>query len=229
MRCKPRSIAGVYNRGVRLGRVVIASWALSGVTALPQSKAPLGIVRAELLSWEGSWDGGLLRLKLDTGGDYACAFDARSLFERDRVRISPGRLRPGDRLEVISDRTSQATTCFARMIKVLTGQEEPLVWGSITRATEHFAPRGNLLYSGVVVADDGDRFTLRLRSGERTVIRLRRDTRFLDGGAAVGREILRVNAPLFVRAGLGFDEEIEAYSVVRGEILQPRSGEPRIP
>ncbi len=213
--------------------VAVFTWSAFSPDAHAQlaasARVPLGIVRAELLLWEGSWDGGTLRLRLDTGQDYACSFDARSFFERDRVRISPGRLRPGDRLEVISDRTSQASACFARIIKVMTGKEEPLVWGSVTRATEHFAPRGTLLFSGVVVADDGDRFTLRLRNGERTVIRLRRDTRFLRGGAAAGREILLVNETLFVRAGLGFDEEIEAYSIVRGEILQPRLPEPRQP
>jgi hypothetical protein len=211
--------------GLRLALVWVA--ALAPLAAEPA--IPLGILRAELLLWEGSWDGGTLRLKLDTGQAYACAFDARSFFERDRVRISPGRLRPGDRLEVVSDRTSNATACFARIIKVMTGKEEPLVWGSVTRATEHFAPRGTLLYSGVVVADNGERFTLRLRSGERAVIRLRRDTRFLRNGQVAGREILLINVGLFVRAGLGFDDEIEAYSIVSGEILQPRAPGSRLP
>jgi hypothetical protein len=200
-----------------------------GIAGFGQLKPPLGILRAELLSWDGSWDNGTLRLRLESGLDYACNFDARSFFERDRVRISPGRLRPGDRVEVMSDRTAQSSLCFARMIKVVAIHEEAAVWGSVTRATEHFAPRGTLIYSGVVVEEGTNQFLLRTRSGQRQAIRLRPDTRFVQNGRAGGREILAINAQVYVRAGLNSEEEVEAYQVISGEILQPKGPTVRQP
>lgn len=187
-----------------------------------QAKPPLGILRAELHSWTGSWDGGQLQLRLDSGLDYECHFNSKTFFDRDRSRISVGRLRPGDNLEIVSDRTSVGGGCFARMVKVVSKLSgEPANWGQVTRVTEHFAPRGNLLYSGTVAENNGDGFVLRIRTGERLQIRLRSDTRFVQNGLPSSREILLVNGVVFVRAGMGLSDEIEAYQVVAGEILQP--------
>lgn len=197
--------------------------------AMGQLRPPLGILRAELLSWDGAWNDGVLQLRLESGSDYSCAFNSRTFFERDRTRISPGRLRPGDKLHVVSDRTSPNAKCFARMVKVVAQHEQPAEWGSVTRATEHFAPRGSLLYSGVVVDQAEAAFTMRTRAGERHRILIRSDTRFLSNGSAAGREILEMNRQVNVRAGLNPDDEIEAYQVVSGEILQPAAGRARQP
>lgn len=201
------------------------------LAVLGQVKPPLGILRAELLAWDGSWDDGVLRLRLDSGLNYECAFDGRSFFERDRIRISPGRLRPGDQLEVMSDRTTQSSKCFARRIKVILPNtaEEQFAWGSVTRATEHFAPRGSLTYTGAVSETFDDRFVLRLRGGGRQTIRLRRDTRFFQNGSPASKEALAVNMQVHVRAGFNPDDEVEAYQVFSGEILQPQSNSARQP
>lgn len=206
--------------------------ALSIAPVLGQTKPPVGIVHAVLREWDGSWDDGTLRLRLESGLEYDCAFDARSFFERDHVRISPGRLRPGDRLEVMSDRTTQADSCFARHIKIILPNAQDAsaqTWGSVTRATEHFAPRGSLVYTGVVVQESGDRFVLRLRKGGRQTIRLRKDTRFIENGSPTGKGILAVNMQVHVRAGLNPEDEVEAYQVFSGEILQPQAGSARQP
>ncbi len=204
--------------------------ALMGAAAVwGQPKPPLGILRGELSSWTGSWDGGALQLKLDSGIDYECQFNSRTFFDRDRARISVGRLRPGDFLEIVSDRTTASSVCFARMVKVVaTLQGEQPVWGQVTRATEHFAPRGSLIYSGIVVEHAGDGFLLRTRAGQRVAIRIRSDTRFVQNGLPSGRDILSVNGVVFVRAGIGLGEEVEAYQVVAGEILQPGKAPTRL-
>jgi len=62
---------------------------------------------------------------------------------------------------------------------------------------------------------------LRSRAGERSAIRLRPDTRFLMEGQPSELGSLRANLVVFVRAGKNLDNEVEAYQVVWGEILQP--------
>lgn len=197
-----------------------------GCLVIAQPRPPLGILRAELLSWDGSWKDGILQLRLDSGIDYSCGFTSLTFFEREGNRISPGRLRPGDKLQVMSDRTSPGAKCFARRVKVVAEHDSPAQWGSVRRATEHFAPRGNVVYTGIVVSQEESAFTMRLRSGEKHRILLRGDTRFLDNGASAGPEILVMNRQVHVRAGFNPDEEMEAYQVVSGEILQP--GAPRV-
>lgn len=203
--------------------------ALTGAAVWAQPKPPLGILRGELSSWTGSWDGGALQLKLESGMDYECHFNSRTFFDRDRSRISVGRLRPGDILEIISDRTTVSSVCFARMVKVVAKlQGDQPVWGQVTRATEHFAPRGDLIYSGIIVEHSSSGFILRTRAGQRVAIQLRSDTRFVQNGLPSGRDILSVNGVVFVRAGMGLAEEVEAYQVVAGEILQPGKAPTRL-
>ncbi len=202
---------------------------LLGVSLSGQPQPPLGIFHAELLSWDGQWDDGTLRLRLDSGTDYACTFNSRSFFERDSVRISPGRLRPGDRVELVTDRTSPRARCFARMIRVVLEDRTQSTWGAIRRSTEGIAPRGSLTFTGVIVGISAGSFVVRSRTGDRITIRLRRDTRILENGASGGAEILKMNSQVHVRAGMDPDDEIEAYQIVSGEILQPRGGPARQP
>jgi hypothetical protein len=189
--------------------------------AFGQPRPPLGILRGDLLSWEGTWQNGVLQLRLDSGIDYSCQTSTATFFERDRTRIHPAKLRSGEKVQVMSDRTSPGAKCFARMVKIVSEHEAPFQWGSVRRATESFAPRGSLVYAGVVVHQEEGAFTMRVRGGERQRIVLRHDTRFLDNGAAAGPEILVANRQVYVRAGFNTEEEVEAYQVISGEILQP--------
>jgi hypothetical protein len=87
--------------------------------------------------------------------------------------------------------------------------------------TESFAPRGALTFSGTVVSLAPESFLLRTRrDGERVILR-RDDTRYFEDGAQVESGKLAPNTRVFVRAGNNGDEEIEAYQVVWGEILEP--------
>jgi len=192
-------------------------------------RAPLGIVRANLSHWEGSWEGGSLHLKLDSGADYACQFDGRTFFDRERARIQISRLKSGDRLELVTDRTTvQQKRCYARMVRVLPpGTPEGFTWGSITRATEHFAPRGMIEYSGVILASDAKWLVIRTRAADRHEIRMRPDTKIMLAGYPAQASALDVNQRVFVRAGLNAEEELEAYQIIGGDILQPKAGEAR--
>jgi hypothetical protein len=62
---------------------------------------------------------------------------------------------------------------------------------------------------------------MRSRDGERSSIRLRPDTRYLMEGEPAEIGSLRANLVVFIRAGKNLDNEVEAYQVVWGQILQP--------
>jgi len=83
------------------------------------------------------------------------------------------------------------------------------------------APRGNLTYSGVIARLTVDRLVLHTRQeGEKTIL-LRLDTRYLEGGTMVEAADLKPNTRVFVRAGKNLGDQIEAYQIIWGEILQP--------
>jgi hypothetical protein len=183
----------------------------------------MGLLRGVLASWSGTAESGELRMTLESGEGYACAFDARTFFDRERSRIHASRLRAGDQLEVMSDRTGAGTRCFARMVRVLTATHgsSAFTWGRIVRATDHFAPRGEVEFSGVLARLADGYFVLRTRSGTRHLIHFRPDTRFMSNGQAVDRSGLAVNDPVFVRSGTNLDDELEAFQVISGASLQP--------
>lgn len=204
---------------VLLATAVLPTWT--------QTRLPVGLLNASLTRWEGTWEAGELILALDSSADYPCRFDGRTFFEREGRRIPIGRLRPGDRLEVMSDRTTQNGYCFARRVKVVTGETVADLTRQSIRATEHFAPRGSLQYSGLVIRRDAKVLVLRLRDRTEQSIKLRPDTRFVDAGAPANLATLLINERVFVRAGLNLEDEVEAYQVVRGEIMQPGVNGPR--
>ena len=92
---------------------------------------------------------------------------------------------------------------------------------SYRSATEALAPRGDMTLSGVVMRVVGDRLILRTRSNERKTIVLRPDTRYLGGGQSMDRSNVEVNTRVFIRAGHNLDNDVEAYQVIWGDILQP--------
>jgi hypothetical protein len=159
---------------------------------------------------------------------YRFEFDSKTYFERDKRRVNAARLRSGDALEIVSDRGEAPALRYARIVHVL--DEAPQVRFSpylerlrqYRSATEHIVPRGSLTFSGIVSRIEGGAVILRTRTdGEKTIL-LRPDTRFLHRGAVVDSSALAQTMRVFVRAGRNLDDEIEAYQVVWGEILNPR-------
>ena len=207
--------------------VVLVLLATAVPSARAQTRLPVGLLNVSLTRWEGTWEAGELILALEASGDFRCRFDGRTFFEREGRRIPIARLHPGDRLEVMSDRTTHNGHCFARRVKVVTGETVADLTRQSIRATEHFAPRGGLQYSGLVIRRDAQVLVLRLRDRTEQSIKLRPDTRFIDAGAPASLANLLINERVFVRAGLNLEDEVEAYQVVRGEILQPAASSPR--
>jgi hypothetical protein len=153
-------------------------------------------------------------------------YDAKTYVERNSSPIDVPRLRPGDKIEVLSDRIPGIALRYALTVHVLPPPEPARVAaGRRARATsgwdDRSIPAGDVSYSGVVFRVYSGRLALRTRAGERTIL-LRSDTRYLADGNLVEASALKPNMRVFVRAGRSLYDEVEAYQIVWGTILQPR-------
>ena len=87
-------------------------------------------------------------------------------------------------------------------------------------ALERLPQTGNLTFAGVVSRLNARSLVLRTRAGEQTLL-IRGDTRYVDNGDTVEAAKLRPNMRVFVRAGKNLYEQVEAYQVIWGKILDP--------
>jgi hypothetical protein len=74
----------------------------------------------------------------------------------------------------------------------------------------------------VVFRVTGERLVLHTREGGDQSILLRKDTRFLENGETVEAENLKPNMRVFVKAGKDLYDQVEAYQVIWGSILDPK-------
>jgi hypothetical protein len=81
--------------------------------------------------------------------------------------------------------------------------------------------RGRMTFAGFVVRCTPERLTIHTQKHGIQVFVLRRDTAFLMDGTSGEAADLDVNTRVFVRAGESIDQELEAYQVVWGKIVQP--------
>jgi hypothetical protein len=190
-------------------------------------QAPIGIARGDLVSWQATSGSGEMSFKTLEGRLYQCSFDAKTYFERDNQRVTAGAMAAGDRVEVVSDRRSGSDVCYARTVHVLDAAPVTLGPGGRPRfrkeqsPTEAFAPRGDMTFAGMVMRVDHDVLTLRTRADGEKLILLRQDTRYIGDGQRVEAAGLKRNTRVFIRAGRNLENDIEAYSVVWGGIVQP--------
>jgi len=178
-----------------------------------------GLFRGSMVSWEGSLTKGVLLARNSAGAVEGCGYDSLSYLELSRNRITVAKLEPGDPLEILTDHKPGSRDCYIRMLQVIPPGPPP------SRATPSPAikrpaferPRGDRTVSGVIINNNTRTITLRTRDGEQTLL-LRKDTRYLAGGAPQDAAALTVNTRVFVRAGRNLEGGIEAYQVVWGEI-----------
>ncbi len=200
-------------------------WSVFALAAFAADEAPVGIVRGDLVAWEGAPTAGEMKIA-NKGRVYQCGFDAKTYFERDNQRVAPGALAAGDRLEVVADHKPGATACYARTVHVIESNAgTPQGFRARARRwpdpTEAWAPRGDMTFSGLVIAMTADALTLRMRTGGEQTLALRPDTRYLGNGVRVDPRALKLHTRVFVRAGRNLDDEIEAYQVIWGKIVEP--------
>jgi len=193
-------------------------------SAAAQESAPVGIVRGDLSFVLVRGQRGSLDIRTSNGAVYQCDFDAQSLIERDKLPIAASILEKGEPIELLADR--KRDRCYARIIRVLrAAAAKP----SQTRSRytpnmiDRIYPRGNLTFSGIILRMNPSMLVLRTRTEPEQVIMLREDTRFLDSGLPGERSDLAVNTRVFIRGSKTFDNTLEAYQVIWGELAGPKS------
>ena len=194
-------------------------------TAAPPSPA---LVRGVLLERDTPNRSGEFSVRVADNQVFRYQFDAKTYVEREKQMIDVARLQPGEKVEVLSDTVPGSVLRYARTIHVFEGcaaPASPLRQGGLCAyrpSTDRSLPAGNLTYSGVVFRVTGDRLVLHTReSGDQSIL-LRKDTRFLENGETVEAASLKPNMRVFVRAGKDLYDQVEAYQVIWGSILDPK-------
>jgi hypothetical protein len=192
-----------------------------------QENAPVGIVRGDLVEWDGDKTQGDILLRTPPDRLYTCHFDGFTYLERDGQRIGVAALKTGDRLELVADHKPGSQRCYARTLRVVDKTPAAVNPGyrvNMRRNTiiDQLYPRGNLTFSGVILRMNAHMMVLRTRTqGEATVL-LRQDTRYMDSGLPSEVSVLAVNTRVSIRGGRNLDNELEAYQVIWGEIEGPK-------
>jgi hypothetical protein len=202
---------------------------LSAAAVNAQENAPIGILRGDLIAWTGTARAGLLTFRNADNRLFECGFDDKTWFERENEHIVISAMRAGDHLELVADHRPPSTTCYARTVQILdvtlprrTASGKPGL-RSHNSATELFAPRGDITFAGLVMGINGNWLTLLTRDKGRHILLLRQDTRYLGGGLPQERSSLTPQTLIFVRAGRNLDGDIEAYTIIWGEILEVKN------
>lgn len=220
-------------RGFSPGAIMVSMQGMlrlvaAGALVLPvwtQNAPPRGIVRGTNLAFEGSDSSGTFQLQSETRGTVHCRYDSRTYMERAQHRISISGVEANEIVEVLLD-SGPDTLCHALILRVIPSHNNrpsyPMNSVSRTiRATEWFAPRGNLTFAGVILEVNKDAMVLRTRRDGNQAFLLRKDTRYTADGTPAEVGALEVNTKVFIRAGRNLDNQLEVYSVSWGDILKP--------
>jgi hypothetical protein len=211
-----------------------ATWLLLmaavGLMAQTEPPAAPALIRGVLLERDTPGGAGELSVRAGDNQVFRYHFDAKTYVERENKKIDVPRLQPGEKVEVLSDTVPGSVLRYARTIHVTQDAPaaRPLSAGRFRapRPLPERLPTGNLTYSGVVFRLTGDRLTLHMRDGNDQSLLLRKDTRFVQNGEIVEAASLKLNTRVFIRAGKDLWDQVEAYQVVWGSILDP-AAEPK--
>lgn len=211
---------------------VFCMLALLPLAAAAQTPRP-ALVQGVLLERDTSPGPGEFSIRADTNEVFRFRFDSQTYVVRDSRLTTVPALSPGENVEVISDSADGAVLRYAHDVHVIGEAPQPARPRPIPGAgrlltgidpLDHFFPTlpiGNLTFSGVVYRVTGERVVLHTRVGDQPIL-LRHDTRYVQDGENVGSASLKPNMRVFIRGGKDIWDQVEAYQVYWGEILQPR-------
>jgi hypothetical protein len=203
--------------------------ALLGAALMAQQQAPDGFVRGTLLEWDNAPVGDL-SVRVKDNHVYCFRFDGATDIERDGLRLPFSGLKKGDAVEIMPEPGPDPSLPRAKTVRVVAGRPDPSQAGSAdpvpSNLLDDLFPRGDMTFAGVVTRVALGRMVLRTRAQGNKEILLRSDTRYFNDGREVLFSILKVNAHVFVRGGHNLDDDIEAYQVMWGAILQPGRRDP---
>jgi hypothetical protein len=211
---------------------------LSTLWPLPAgAQAPPAATLAEgvLLERDAPALEGQFSIRGDGNQVFRYRFDSATYVVREGRLTSVPALNPGETVEVISDSVESLLLRYARDVHVVSeAPPAPRAPRSTVPVANRLltgfdplersllgSPVGNLTFAGVVYRVTGERVVLHTRVGDQPIL-LRRDTRYVHDGASVDSASLKPNMRVFVRGGKDLWDQVEAYQVFWGEILQPR-------
>ena len=198
-------------------RCLVFFVAVSGLLASEGQPAPRGVIRGTVLRIADR----AIHLQTLAGANVFCEFDNHTYMERDGQRVFAGALKAQDPVEMITDR--RGTACYTRTVRLIPSASKLFAIRPYRSSLDHIYPRGNMTFAGVVRRVSPGMVVLRTREDAEKIVLLRDDTRYLDSGNPVGHEKLDVNTRVFVRGGRNFENQLEAYQVIWGEIPGPRT------
>jgi hypothetical protein len=208
---------------------VTAIWVFAAGAQTP----PAGFVRGVVIECDSQTATGEVAVRAVDNQVFRYQFDAKTYAERDDQLIQASRLKPGEKVEVVSDRSPAYALRYARTIHVIQPLPPvlPLTMGRYRAANPGNANNnarpdrfstGTLTFAGVVFRLNGERIVLHTReTGDQSIL-LRADTRYLQEGETVEAKDLKPNMRVYVRAGRNLYDEVEAYQIIWGNILSPR-------
>jgi len=213
---------------MRFGALACLLVSTLGAQIMP---APAPVTRGVVLERDSQPAAGEFAIRLDNCEVLRYRFDGHTNVGREDYAIDVPRLRPGERVEVLSDAVPGSLVRYAREVhatdRALQTAGRPRA-RSLTSgvpgaysADDPLFSRGDLTFSGVIGHLNTGRLVLHTREGERTIL-LRDDTRYLDNGEIATAAALSPNMRVFVRAGRNLYDEFEGYQVVWGQILLPK-------
>jgi len=194
------------------------------LSAQQRNASPL--IRGVLIAREGR-PAGEFSVRAADNQVFQYHFDAKTYVERDDRLVDIPRLDIGEKIEVLSDEGPASAVRYARTVHVMVPAppNRPSSQGRYRAdrtAVDHFAPISTLSFAGVVSRVGADWLLLHTREAGNQMILLRRDTRFLDNGEQVEPAALQTNMRVYIRGGRNLYDEVEAYQVIWGQILEPR-------
>lgn len=192
-----------------------------------QTPAPVpALVRGVLLERDTETPSGEFSVRAPDNQVFRYQFDRKTYVERENRMIEVKRLEPGEKVEVVSDVVSGSALRYARTIHVMPDAPPPrpssLSRLRNTRPAADRIPAGNMTFSGVVFRLTNDLLVLHTREGGEQPLILRKDTRYVQDGEIVDAATLKLNTRVFIRAGKDLYEQVEAYQVIWGRILEPK-------
>ena len=214
---------------MRPATLTLAIFLLLPLAGAAQTTPQPDLVRGVILECDSESPSGEFAVRDVTNEVFRYRFDAKTYAERDGQLVQASKLRAGEKVEVVSDRTPASSVRYARTIHVIQPlpPPRPLSLGRYRAPSPHPPaidplPAGTLEYSGVVARLNGERVVLHTRESGDMSLLLRTDTRFLRDGEAVEAKDLRPNVRVYIRAGKNLYDQVEAYQIIWGTILQPR-------
>ncbi len=205
---------------------------VSPVVLWAQGAVPPAVVQGILLERDPQVASGEFSVRVPGDQVFRFLFNAKTSVDRGRQPIDVARLQPGEEVEVISDEVERSLLRFARIVHVLSSPPPPKPLSqSRLRPYRYSAdrelplldrpiPLASEALAGVVFRVNSQRVVLHTRAGDQTIL-LRPDTRYVEDGSVVGSTDLKPNMRVYIRAGRTLYNEMEAYQVVWGEILEP--------